>query len=168
MAKAKLNAATRLERLARPAANFESECTMYKYAVLWALCLGAPHVIAGELVDLQAESVEIGGFRGVVYYTSDHDGYRVVATIAEGETGLPVRFEAVLAEAQKITISVPGKLGDMSHVLELSRAGDKIVVSEPQLPPIVAAKAQPPLKGTIAVRPAALNVGSNPGGGASE
>jgi hypothetical protein len=141
---------------------------MYKYALLWALCLGAPPVLAGELVDLQAESVEIGGFRGVVYYTTDHDGYRVVATIAEGKTGLPVRFEAVLAEAQKVTISVPGKLGEMSHVLELSRAGGKLVVSEPQLPPVVVANPQLPSNETIAASPATLKVESNQGRDASQ
>jgi hypothetical protein len=141
---------------------------MYKYALLWALCLGAPPVLAGELVDLQAESIEIGGFRGVVYYTSEPKGYRVVATIAEGETGLPVRFEAVLAEAQKITISVPGKLGEMSHVLELSRAAGKLVVSEPQLPPVVADKPELPSSVAIIASPAALNVGSDQGPDASQ
>jgi hypothetical protein len=89
----------------------------------------------GEVGDLQAESIDLGGFRGVVYYTSENGGYHVVATIAEGETGLPVRFEATLTETQKITISVPGKLGEMSRVLEMSGAHGKLVVANPQ-PPI--------------------------------
>ena len=81
---------------------------------------------------------------GVVYYTSENGGYHVVATIAEGETGLPVRFEATLTETQKMTISVPGKLGEMSHVLEMSGAGGKLVVADPQPPINEIAIASPP------------------------
>ena len=86
-------------------------------------------VHAGELVALKAESIELGGFRGIVYYTDEYDGYRVVATIAEGEAGLPVRFVATLAENQSITISVPGGLGILSRELKISRAGGKLIVS---------------------------------------
>ena len=89
---------------------------------------------AGEVGDLQAESIDLGGFRGVVYYTSENGGYHVVATIAEGETGLPVRFEVSLTETQKMTISVPGKLGETSQVLEMSGAGGKLVIANPQTP----------------------------------
>jgi hypothetical protein len=73
-------------------------------------------------------------FRGIVYYTSEHDGYHVVTTIAQGATGLPVRFEATLAETQKMTITVPGRLGDMSHMIELTRSGGKLLVTGPELP----------------------------------
>jgi hypothetical protein len=31
-----------------------------------------------------------------------------------------------------MTISVPGKLGEMTQVLQMSGAGDKLVVSSPQ------------------------------------
>ena len=41
---------------------------------------------------MQAESITLGEFHGIVYFTSEPDGYRVVATIAEDEAGLPVRF----------------------------------------------------------------------------
>jgi hypothetical protein len=73
-----------------------------KYISLAALCLILTPAHAGEIGDLQAESIDVGGFHGVVYYTRGHDGYRVVATIAEGETGVPVRFEAVLTDTQKL------------------------------------------------------------------
>ena len=100
-----------------------------KYIFLSALCLAAAPLHAGELVALEAESIDIGGFHGIVYYTSEHDGYRVVATIADGDVGLPVRFEAILTETQKLSISVPGKLNEQSRVLEISRAGDKLVIA---------------------------------------
>jgi hypothetical protein len=92
-------------------------------------------VQAGEITDLQAESIDVGDFHGIVFYTDEHDGYRVVATIAQGETGLPVRFEATISETQKLSISVPRKLGERSHVIEISRAGGKLLVARPsQLP----------------------------------
>jgi hypothetical protein len=102
--------------------------TMRKYISLVALCLTLTPVHAGEITDLQAESIDIGDFHGIVFYTGENDGYRVVATIAQGETGLPVRFEATLIEAQKITITVPGKLGEISQAIELTRVGSKLVV----------------------------------------
>ena len=105
---------------------------MNRYIPIAALCLMLTPAHAGEIGELQAESIDLGGFHGVVYYATENEGYRVVATIAEGETGLPVRFEAVLTESQKMTITVPGKLGETSHVLEMSLAGGKLVVASPQ------------------------------------
>jgi hypothetical protein len=107
---------------------------MYRCLLIAAVSLMIAPAAAGELADLQAESIDLGGYRGVVYYTNDHGDYRVVTTIAEGETGLPVRFEATLSENQKLTISVPAPLGEKSHVLELTRAGAKLVVAKPELP----------------------------------
>jgi len=98
------------------------------------LCLAGTSGQAGELTVLQAESFDVGGYHGIAYYTSESDGYRVVATIAQGETGLPVRFEATLTEAQKITITVPGRLGEKSHVFELTRAEGKLFVASPESP----------------------------------
>lgn len=105
---------------------------MNRYIPIAALCLMLTPAHAGEIGELQAESIDLGGFRGIVYYTTENEGYRVVATIAEGETGLPVRFEAILTGTQKMTISVPGKLGEITRVLEMSRAGGKLVVVSPQ------------------------------------
>jgi hypothetical protein len=107
---------------------------MNRYIPIATLCLMLTPAHGGEIGELQAESINLGGFRGVVYCTAENGGYRVVATIAEGETGLPVRVEAILTETQKMTISVPGELGETSHVLEMSRAGGKLVVANPQPP----------------------------------
>ena len=105
---------------------------MNRYIPIAALCLMFTSAHAGEIGELQAESIDLGGFRSVVYYATENEGYRVVATIVEGETGLPVRFEAVLTESQKMTITVPGKLGEMSQVFELTRTGGKLVVASPE------------------------------------
>ena len=42
-----------------------------------------------------------------------------------------VRFEVTLSDKQSLTISVPGKLGEPGKALEISRAGDKLLVSAP-------------------------------------
>src|SRR5262249_5155878 len=84
--------------------------TMNTYRSLAQLLLTLSPAHAGEMTELQAASINLAGFEGVVYYTNAADGYHLVATIAEGEAGMPVRFEATLADAQKVTISVPGKL----------------------------------------------------------
>lgn len=116
---------------------------MRKYIPLFGLCIMLTPAQAGDIADRQAESIDIGQFHGVVYYTTEHDGYRVTATIAEGEDGLPVRFEATLTETQKLRISVPGKLGEVSSVLEMWRAGGRLIVSKPEIPLEPVAIAQP-------------------------
>jgi hypothetical protein len=101
---------------------------MRRYMAVAVLCLAAAPAHAGELGAQMAKSIELGGFRGIVYYTKEHDGYRVVATVAEGEDGQPVRLVATLLESQGITISIPGKVGEASRELEISRVGGKLVI----------------------------------------
>ncbi len=97
---------------------------------LVAVGLAVSPLHAGELSAIAGKNIDLGRFHGVVYYTSEHDGYRVVATIADGEAGLPVRFSATLAEHQSATISVPGKLGEAGYSLQISRSGDKLTLTE--------------------------------------
>jgi hypothetical protein len=59
------------------------------------------------------------------------DGYKVVATIAEGEDGLPLRFEVTITDNQKPLISVPEKVAEQSEVLEISTVGDKLLIAQP-------------------------------------
>jgi len=105
---------------------------MYRCIALAALFAAATPAHAGELVPYGGGSIELGSIRGVAYYTQVPTGYRVITTLADGEAGLPVRFEATLADKQKLIISVPGKLGEQSIALEISRAGDKLILSRPQ------------------------------------
>lgn len=105
---------------------------MRRYLALAALCALTTPAAAGELVPYGGESIELGSVRGIAYYTEAPSGYRVITTIADGEAGLPVRFEATLADNQKLTISVPGKLGEPSQALEIVRAGDKLVIFNPR------------------------------------
>lgn len=111
------------------------ENIMYRYTVLAALCVTTGYASAGELDPLQGGSIDLGGFQGVVYYTEADNSFRVVTTIAEGEAGLPVRFEATLDEGQSLTISVPGRLDERSQTVEISRAGGKLFVAGAEPPP---------------------------------
>lgn len=96
---------------------------------LAAFFLLASPLHAGELSAMAGESLDLGRFHGVIYYTNADDDYRFVATIADGEAA-PVRFSATLAENQSATISVPGRLGEPGQSLEISRSGDKLTVTE--------------------------------------
>ena len=105
---------------------------MYKTVILLALVATSTAGGANELLPLQAESIRLGSIRGVAYYTETPDGFRVVTTLADGQTGLPVRFEATLTDNQSLIISVPGKLGEPGHSIEIARAANKLVVAAPQ------------------------------------
>jgi hypothetical protein len=116
--------------------------TMNRSLWLAALCFATTPACAGELAEIQAASIDLSGFRGVVYYTNETDGYRVVTTMSNGDTGLPVRFEATLLDGQKMTISVPGKLGEPTRALEVRRLQGKLVLAPPAAPEAIIA-AQP-------------------------
>ncbi|MDF2996359.1 MAG: hypothetical protein K0R27_1996 [Xanthobacteraceae bacterium] len=83
---------------------------------------------AAELQPAEPHAIEIDGVKGVAYYTVERDGYRVVATLADGE-GQPVRFVGTLAPGQKLTISVPREEGGVPVATEIARAGDKVFVT---------------------------------------
>jgi hypothetical protein len=88
---------------------------------------GAAH--AGDLRPTQGQILDLGGVLGVAYYTVEPDGYHVVTTLAEGETGVPVRFEAVLTQGQAVTVSSPTGQGGALVSVEFSRLQDQIFVS---------------------------------------
>jgi len=73
-------------------------------------------------------SLDVGTFRGNVYFTETHAGYQVVTTIADGEAGSPVRFEVTLAEGQGMTISTPRGVDEPSDAVQISHVGGKLFV----------------------------------------
>jgi hypothetical protein len=88
---------------------------------------------ASPLVPYEGVSIDLGGLHGVAYYSEQPDGFRVVATLAEGEQGLPVRLEATLADHQKLTISVPLGAGEPPRHVEFSRSGAQLVMDHDRL-----------------------------------
>jgi hypothetical protein len=79
---------------------------------------------ANGLKPIEGRSVNLGDVSGVVYYTIEPDGFRVVTTLAEAEKGTPIRFVSVLAPGQRVLLSTPHQAG----ALEISRNGDDLSV----------------------------------------
>ncbi len=85
-----------------------------------------------ELTPMTGRSIHLGPVSGVAYYTVEHNGFQVVATLASGESATPVRFIATLSEGQKVTISVPRGLGEAALSLEITRLGDQVAITTAQ------------------------------------
>jgi hypothetical protein len=91
---------------------------------------GAAH--AGEILPMQATSISLGAVTGVVYYTVANDEYRIVATLAAGEGGTPMRVVTTLVNGQRMVVSVPRAVDQQAMELEFARLGDSVYVSGPQ------------------------------------
>src|SRR6266704_6216280 len=74
---------------------------------------------ADGLRPIEAKSIDLGGVSGVAYYTVERDGFHVVATLAQGEAGTPIRVVSVLAPGQRMVLSTPQQAG----AIEISRKG---------------------------------------------
>jgi hypothetical protein len=86
--------------------------------------------LAAELPPGRGASLQLGDVSGVAYYTAEPDGgYRVVATLAAGESTTPVRFITVLQPGQKSIVSVPGAGAERETAVEIARVGDKVHVT---------------------------------------
>ena len=86
--------------------------------------------LADDAPTIASRRIELGEVSGVAYYTIEPAGYRVVATLAQGEAGTPVRFETVLAPGQSMMLSTPG-LGDTEAArVEILRDGDALLVRD--------------------------------------
>jgi hypothetical protein len=77
-----------------------------------------------DLRPLQGGTVHFGEVSGVTYYTVEPEGFRAVTTVAEGQTGTPIRVVSVLAPGQRVVLSTP----QQSDTLEISRNGDSLLV----------------------------------------
>jgi hypothetical protein len=89
---------------------------------------GAAH--AADLPPLEAKSIDLGAVSGVAYYIVERDGFRVVAILAQGETGTPVRFETLLAPGQSVVLSTPRDEGLVGKAIEISRRDDQVLVQD--------------------------------------
>jgi hypothetical protein len=90
--------------------------------------IGAAHT--NELRPVEGRSIDLGQISGVAYYIVEPDGFRIVATVAQGETGTPVRFEAVLAPGQSVVLSTPREAGVTPSAVQISRQNDRVLVHE--------------------------------------
>ena len=95
-------------------------------AAAFALSIGVAH--ADGLQPIEGQSIHLGEVSGVAYYTVERDAFRLVATLAQGEAGTPVRIEAFLASGQSLVLSTPREAGTGSNAVEISRRGDQVLV----------------------------------------
>ncbi|MGO4677921.1 hypothetical protein AB4Z40_34125 [Bosea sp. 2YAB26] len=103
--------------------------TIHRSILAAAFALASTAVVhADGLRPIEGRSIDLGGVSGVAYYTVEHDGFRVVATLAQGETGTPLRIEAVLAAGQSVVLSTPGAAGVAANAVKISRRDDQVVV----------------------------------------
>lgn len=90
--------------------------------------IGAAH--ANEIRPVEGRSIDLGNVAGVAYYTVESGGFRIIATLAQGETGTPVRFEAVLAPGQSVVLSTPREAGVAPRAVQISRQNERVLVHE--------------------------------------
>lgn len=102
--------------------------TLVAAAVAIAPLTGA--AIAGDAQPIQAHSLDLGAVSGVAYYTVEPQGFRVVATLAEGADGTPVRVTSVLAPGQSVVLSAAGAAGARPVEIEISREADTLLVRD--------------------------------------
>ena len=95
--------------------------------LLFAVAFGVASLGAARadgLRPIQGQSVDLGEISGIAYYTVERDGFHVVATLAQGEAGTPIRVVSVLAPGQRLVLSTPQQAG----AIEISRQGDSVLV----------------------------------------
>lgn len=97
-------------------------------AALMGASVGIAH--ADGLRPIEAQAIDLEGMSGIAYYTVERDGFRVVTTLAQGEAGAPVRFEAVLAPGQRVVLSTPREAGIPATVVEIRREDDRVLVHQ--------------------------------------
>ena len=95
-------------------------------AVLALASLGGAQ--ADGLHPRNGQSIDLGDVSGTAYYTAERSGFHVVATLAQGETGTPIRFEAVLTPGQSVVFSSPRGSGLPADAVEISRENDTMLV----------------------------------------
>ncbi|VIO73022.1 hypothetical protein CI1B_46580 [Bradyrhizobium ivorense] len=79
---------------------------------------------AEGLRPIEGKSIDLGGTSGLAYYTAERDGFRVIATLAQGETGTPIRVVSVLTPGQRAVLSTP----QQADAIEISRNDDSLLV----------------------------------------
>jgi hypothetical protein len=91
--------------------------------------IGPAH--AEGLKPFQGQDIDLGDVSGVAYYTIEHDGFRVVATLAKkAEDAVPLRVVATLAPDQSLTLSSPHEAAAPAGAVEIIRRADTVLVHE--------------------------------------
>jgi hypothetical protein len=95
--------------------------------MLFAVAFGIVSLTAARAEGLRSmagKSIDLSEISGIAYYTVERDGFHVVATLAQGEGGTPIRVVSVLAPGQRVVLSTPQQAG----AIAISRKGDSVLV----------------------------------------
>jgi hypothetical protein len=95
--------------------------------MLFAVAFGIASLTAARaegLRPMEGKSIHLGEISGIAYYTVERDGFHVVATLAQGGAGTPIRVVSVLEPGQRVVLSIPQQAG----AIEISRKGDSVLV----------------------------------------
>jgi hypothetical protein len=103
---------------------------LFTAVALTGVVLASASAAAELLTPGSGHSIRLGAYDGVVYYTVEQDGYRVVATLASGPDAPPLRVISKLAPGQRIIVSMPRPAGQPPLDLEIVRNGDALVVDD--------------------------------------
>ncbi len=95
----------------------------------------AANLHADPLAPVRAKSIELGALSGVVYYTVEPDGYRLVATLAVDGAANPFRVVATLASEQSVTLSAAREDGRPPVEVHFTRRGDQLLVDGGEVRP---------------------------------
>src|SRR5215472_12474189 len=90
-----------------------------------AVALVVGGVRAEAIQPIEGKRIDLGTMGGIVYYTVQPDGYRVVATLG---TDTPVRFIATLTREQSVTLSTPRGVGEPAVEVRIMRRGEQLLV----------------------------------------
>jgi hypothetical protein len=97
--------------------------------MLFAVAFGITSLTTARaegLRPMEGKSIDLGEISGIAYYTVERDGFHVVATLAHGEAGMPIRVVSVLAPGQRVVLSTP----QQADAIEISRKGDSVLVGK--------------------------------------
>lgn len=83
---------------------------------------------ADGLKPIQAQKIELGDVSGTAYYTVEQNGFRVVTTLSQGETGTPLRMVVLLAAGQSVVLSTANEAGVAPFEFEIARVKDDVIV----------------------------------------
>ncbi|MDQ0513198.1 hypothetical protein [Ancylobacter amanitiformis] len=94
------------------------------------LFLPVAAAIGAELRPAEALALRVGDFVGIVYYTPERDGYRVVAEFSSRRMIQPFRMVSTLASGGQVTLSFPQAYGRSPGELEIMRDADRLRVCD--------------------------------------
>jgi hypothetical protein len=116
-----------------PGRRTKGEIAMSIRSMFFAVAFGIASTAAAHadgLRPMAGRSIDLGGVSGIAYYTVERDGFHVVATLAQGEAGTPIRVVSVLAPGQRVVLSTP----QQADAIEISRKGETVIVRKANTP----------------------------------